>query len=138
MYGINLLLTMIMISVTWRYAVRARLVRPDLADEDVKTLTQRLTPTLGIYVLMIVVGLFLPILAVFGYLALAIFVLVPFSALPPPFASALNRAGPRATIVGPGHGHLLAPGQLCESVVDRAESRSRPASARLRWPVPSG
>ena len=35
-YGINLLLTMVMVSVTWRYAVRARLVRPDLADEDVQ------------------------------------------------------------------------------------------------------
>jgi uncharacterized membrane protein len=57
------------------------LVRPDLADEDVKTLTQRLTPTLGVYVVMILVGLFLPLLAVFGYLAIAIFILVPFSAL---------------------------------------------------------
>ena len=72
---------MIMVSVTWRYAVRERLVRPDLADEDVKTLTKRLTPTLGVYVVMIVVGLFLPIVAVFGYLALALFILVPFSAL---------------------------------------------------------
>ena len=80
-YGINLLLAMTMVSVTWRYAVRERLVRPDLADEDVKILTQRLTPTLGVYVLMILVGLFLPVLAVFGYLALALFILVPFSAL---------------------------------------------------------
>ena len=30
---------------------------------------------------MILVGLFLPILAVFGYLAIAMFILVPFSAL---------------------------------------------------------
>ena len=80
-YGVNLLLAMIMVSVTWRYAVRAQLVRPDLADEDVKTLTKRLTPTLGLYVVMILVGLFLPILAVFGYLAIAIFILIPFSAL---------------------------------------------------------
>ena len=52
MYGVNLLLTMVMVSVAWRYAVRAHLVRPDLGDEDVKTLTQRLTPTLGVYVVM--------------------------------------------------------------------------------------
>ncbi len=38
-YGINLLLAMIMVSVTWRYAVRGQLVRSDLADEDVKILT---------------------------------------------------------------------------------------------------
>ncbi len=72
---------MVMVSVTWRYAVGARLVRPDLGDEDVKTLTQRLTPTLGIYVVMILIGLFVPIVAVFGYLAIAIFILVPFSAM---------------------------------------------------------
>ncbi len=56
-------------------------MRPDLGDEDVKTLTQRLTPTLGIYVVMILIGLFVPIVAVFGYLAIAIFILVPFSAM---------------------------------------------------------
>jgi uncharacterized membrane protein len=60
-YGINLLLAMVMVSVVWRYAVHAQLVQPDLADEDVKTLTRRLTPTLGVYVVMILVGLFLPL-----------------------------------------------------------------------------
>ena len=67
-------------SVLWRYAVREQLVRPDLADQDVTTLTKRLTPTLGVYVGLIVVGLFFPIVAVFGYLALALFILIPFSA----------------------------------------------------------
>ena len=65
----------------WRYAVHLRLVRPDLGDQDVKTLTKRLTPTLGVYVVMILPGLFLPVLAVLGYLAIAVFILVPFSAL---------------------------------------------------------
>jgi uncharacterized membrane protein len=81
LYGINLLLALVLVSVLWRYAVHERLVRPDLADEDVKTLTKRLTPTLGIYVAVIVVGLFLPTVAVLGYLAIAVFILVPFSAL---------------------------------------------------------
>ncbi|MFZ2013818.1 MAG: hypothetical protein WAV00_08360 [Nocardioides sp.] len=80
-YGINLLLAMTMVSLTWRYAVTTQLVRPDLADDDVKTLTKRLTPTLGIYVVMILIGLFLPVAAVLGYLAIALFILVPFSAL---------------------------------------------------------
>ena len=79
--GINLLLTLILVSVVWRYAVQAQLVRPDLADEDVRTLTKRLTPTLGVYVVMIIVGLFLPVLAVLGYLVLALIILIPFSAL---------------------------------------------------------
>jgi uncharacterized membrane protein len=80
-YGVNLLLAMVMVSVIWRYAVRAGLVQPDLADDDVKTLTKRLTPTLGVYVVMILVGLFLPVVAVFGYLAIALFILIPFSAV---------------------------------------------------------
>ncbi|KES07364.1 hypothetical protein BU52_10185 [Streptomyces toyocaensis] len=80
-YGINLLLAILMVSVTWRYAVRGHLVKPDMADEDVKTLTKRLTPTLGLYVVMILLGLFLPLAAVVGYLALALFILIPFSAI---------------------------------------------------------
>ena len=80
-YGVNLLLGLVMVSVVWRYAVREHLVKPDLADEDVKTLTKRLTPTLGLYVVMILVGLFLPIAAVVGYLLLALFILIPFSAI---------------------------------------------------------
>jgi hypothetical protein len=75
------LLTLIMVSVTWRYAVSVQLVRPDLADQDVKTLTKRLTPTLGVYVAMILLGLFLPTVAVLGYLALALFILIPLSAI---------------------------------------------------------
>ena len=56
-------------------------MRPDLADEDIKTITKRLTPALVAYVVIIVLGLFLPVLAVLGYLAIAIYILVPFRAL---------------------------------------------------------
>jgi uncharacterized membrane protein len=80
-YGINLFLALIMVSVLWRYAVAEHLVRPDLADEDVRTLTKRFTPTLGVYVVVIVVGVFLPLLAVFGYLAIALFILIPFGSI---------------------------------------------------------
>jgi hypothetical protein len=44
--------------------VRERLIRHDIADSDVKMLTRRLTPGLAGYVLMIVLGLFLPVAAV--------------------------------------------------------------------------
>jgi uncharacterized membrane protein len=80
-YGINLLLTMVLLALVWRYAVAAGLVQPNLADEDVRTLTRRLTPTLGGYVVIIIVGLFLPMVAVVCYLAVALFVLFPFSEL---------------------------------------------------------
>ena len=64
--------------VLWRYAVHAHLVRPDMADEEVELLTQRLTPGLGGYVLLIVLGLFVPVIAVAGYLAIALYYIIPF------------------------------------------------------------
>jgi TMEM175 potassium channel family protein len=77
-YGLTLLLAAVLVSVLWRYAVGAGLVRPDAADEEIQTLTTRLTPGLGGYVMMIVVGLFLPIVAIVGQLAIAVILIVPF------------------------------------------------------------
>jgi TMEM175 potassium channel family protein len=77
-YGIFLLLSSTLLWVLWRYAVWANLVRPDLADEEVQLLTQRLTPGLGGYVVLIVAGLFVPVIAVIGYLAIALFYIIPF------------------------------------------------------------
>jgi uncharacterized membrane protein len=80
-YGLSLFLASALVSLLWRYAVREQLIRPDLADADVKMLTKRLTPGLAGYVAMIVLGLFLPVLAVLGYLAIAVYIIVPFGAL---------------------------------------------------------
>ncbi len=77
-YGISLLVASTLLWVLWRYAVHARLVRPDTGDEEVELLTQRLTPGLGGYVLLIVAGLFVPVIAVAGYLAIALFYVIPF------------------------------------------------------------
>ena len=68
----------VLLSVVWRCAVSADLVRPDAADEEVQTLTTKLTPGLGGYAVMIVVGLFLPTVVTVGYLALAVVLIVPF------------------------------------------------------------
>ncbi len=77
-YGVSLLVASTLLWVLWRYAVHAHLVRPDMADEEVELLTQRLTPGLGGYVLLIVLGLFVPVIAVAGYLAIALFYVIPF------------------------------------------------------------
>jgi uncharacterized membrane protein len=77
-YGISLLIASTLLWVLWRYAVHAHLVRPDMADEEVELLTQRLTPGLGGYVLLIVLGLFVPVIAVAGYLAVAFYYIIPF------------------------------------------------------------
>jgi uncharacterized membrane protein len=80
-YGIILLLSSVLLQVLWRYAVRAHLVRPDTADEEVELLTERLTPGLGAYVVLIVSGLFLPIIAVIGFLGIALYYIIPFRRL---------------------------------------------------------
>ena len=50
-------------------------------------LTRRLTPGLAGYVLVIVLGLFLPGAAVLGYLIIAVYVILPFGALRRPNAA---------------------------------------------------
>ena len=80
-YGLNLFLASALVSLLWRYAVRERLIRADVADADVKMLTKKLTPGLAGYVAVIVLGLFLPVLAVLGYLVIAVYIIVPFGAL---------------------------------------------------------
>ena len=78
LYGINLLLAAVLVSVLWRYSVREGLVRPDAEDEEVKTLSHRLTPSLGGYLVLIAIGLFVPIVAIVGYLVIAVFLILPF------------------------------------------------------------
>jgi len=80
-YGIVLLLSSTMLLVLWRYAVRAHLVRPDLADEEIELLTERLTPGLGAYLVLIVSGLFVPVIAVIGFLGIALYYIIPFRRL---------------------------------------------------------
>ncbi|MGZ3581842.1 MAG: TMEM175 family protein [Ktedonobacterales bacterium] len=76
-YGITLLLTTGLLALLWWYALRAHLVRPDTDDKELRILTQRLTPGLAGYVLLLVLGLVMPVLAVIGYLLVALFILLP-------------------------------------------------------------
>ena len=76
-YGIALLVIVAIVATLWRYAVRQALVRPDAADEELQVLTKRLTPGLAGYGVLILVGLILPIVAVFGYLVIAVFFIIP-------------------------------------------------------------
>jgi uncharacterized membrane protein len=82
-YGISLMLTVTLLTILWRYAVREKLVRPEADDEEVQLLTQRLTPGLAGYLILLVVGLFVPIAAVIGYFAIAVFYIIPFRQVRP-------------------------------------------------------
>jgi uncharacterized membrane protein len=77
-YGLSFLLASVLLLVLWRYAIRYRLVRPDMADEEVQLLSSRLTPGLGGYLVLIIAGLYAPIIAVIGYLGIALFYIIPF------------------------------------------------------------
>jgi uncharacterized membrane protein len=80
--GINLLLIAAITSWLWRHAVSRSLVRPDAADDEVRVLTQRLTPGLAGYAILILLGLFLPLVAVFGYLVIALVLILPLGRAP--------------------------------------------------------
>jgi uncharacterized membrane protein len=76
-YGLNLLLTALLLSLVWRYAVGEGMIRSDITDDDVKVITRKLTPGLVGYLVMIMLGVFFPLLAVLGYLVIAVYNLIP-------------------------------------------------------------
>jgi hypothetical protein len=73
-----LLLASSLLMVLWLYALRDKLVRPDARDEELQLLTKRLTPGLTGCLVLIVAGLFVPVVAVAGYLTIALFLIIPF------------------------------------------------------------
>jgi uncharacterized membrane protein len=76
-YGVWLLFASAMLSVLWRYALHAKLISDTSRDEEIQLLTRRLTPGLAGYLVLLATGLVVPFVAVIGYLAIAIFFLVP-------------------------------------------------------------
>jgi uncharacterized membrane protein len=92
-YGVTLLLTSVTASALWGWARHTHLIHESARDADVRYLTHRLTPGLAGYVAIIIVGVFQPIVAVLGYLVIALFFLVPVREL---------RASRRAGTSAPG------------------------------------
>jgi uncharacterized membrane protein len=76
-YGVTLLGAMLLLSLLWLIAVRGELVHPDTDDEEIKLLTARLRPSLALYIVLIIVGLFTPLVAVIGYLVVAFVLIFP-------------------------------------------------------------
>jgi uncharacterized membrane protein len=76
-YGITLLIAGALLLLLWQYALRVRLVRPDSTDEEVTLLTHRLMPGLAGYAVLILIGVFFPVVALFGYLVIAFFFIIP-------------------------------------------------------------
>ena len=76
-YGGTLLAASVVLSAVWRYALSAGLIDPEARGGELRYLTQRLTPGLAGYVGLIVLGWFRPLIAVIGYMLLAVFLLIP-------------------------------------------------------------
>ena len=77
-YGINLLAMSAMTSVVWRHAVAEGMLSAEHPQAEVHEVTKKLTPSLGFYAAAIAIGLLAPRLAVFLYLAIALYLLIPF------------------------------------------------------------
>lgn len=77
LYGAVLLVIALSLSSLWSFALNEKLVRLDPDHEDIQLLTRRLTPGLAFYLIFLLVGLFLPTVAVFGYMLVAIGLLIP-------------------------------------------------------------
>ncbi len=77
-YGINLLAMSAMTSVVWRHAVAEGMLSGDHPQDQVREVTKKVTPSLGFYAAAIAIGLLAPRVALFLYLAIALYLLIPF------------------------------------------------------------
>jgi hypothetical protein len=80
-YGAVLLLITIVLSALWRYALAERLVDPTLDEAEAKEMTSRLTPSLGLDAVALVVALVAPKRAVILMLVIAVVLMIPARAL---------------------------------------------------------
>ncbi len=80
-YGLNLLAMSAMGSILWRHAVAQLLIKADRSEDAVRAMTRKLDPSLGFYAVTIGVGLLAPSVAVFMYMAIALYLLIPFRAI---------------------------------------------------------
>jgi uncharacterized membrane protein len=78
-YGLNLLIISVLLFVLWRYVVSEGHLHADVGEEEIAVATQHLTPGFAGYVALLVLGFFLPTVAVIGYLVVALYLLIPFA-----------------------------------------------------------
>ena len=104
-------------------------MRPDAADEEVQLLTQRLTSGLGGYLILIVVGLFVPVVAVIGYLAIALYYVIPFTQARPHPPVRPRAAGPAGALTARARRYKAS-----SRVSSAARRPPRPGPSSGWWP----
>ena len=76
-YGVALLAIRLVVLLLWKYSSSEGLIRSDMEDRLLHDVTVKLTPSLGLYVVAIAVGLVVPNVAVVLYLAIALYIIIP-------------------------------------------------------------
>lgn len=75
-YGGTLLVISLLLSALWgSVALDRHVLRPDVSDDEIRAIALATTPSIGLYVVMIVLAVFAPRVAIFGYLVVAIIAL---------------------------------------------------------------
>jgi len=77
-YGANLLAVSLLMSTLFHYAIRAKMIKKSAQDKEMGILTKKIDPTLLLYLVVIGIGLAFPHLAVFLYLLISIYIMIPF------------------------------------------------------------
>jgi uncharacterized membrane protein len=77
-YGLTLLLIRLLFAALSAYVRRRHLRRAGVDDPDLDEARKKFYYAIGAYLLTILVGLFIPKLAIFLYFAVAVFLFVPF------------------------------------------------------------
>lgn len=76
-YGTTLLVVTLLLAAMWRaVAVRPELLRPDVSGRDVERILRATAPNLGFYVAVTLLAVVAPHVAAFGYLVIAILLIV--------------------------------------------------------------
>ena len=77
-YGASLLAISLLLNAMWRLvAARPHLLRADVDDREIQSILRATTPNLGFYVIAMLVAIVAPDVAAFGYLVLAILLVLP-------------------------------------------------------------
>jgi uncharacterized membrane protein len=76
-YGGTLLVISLLLSALWGSATLDRhVLRPEVSDDEIKTIALATTPSVGLYAAIIALAFFAPRAAIFGYLVIAIVALL--------------------------------------------------------------
>ncbi len=77
-YGCCLLISSLLLNAIWRVvAARPQLLQPNVPDSEIREILRATTPNLGFYLFVMLIAIVAPRASAFGYLVVAITLIVP-------------------------------------------------------------